>query len=129
MDNRDSTTAAEAIEARRVATALRVDSDPSKPQTLGPAVAKRDSLRNLARRNRLRNGPTSVFVLYLKNFEEQLDGDSRGAMGFSGGDAGRARIRGDGLGSILIIRDAFMGNTPARGLSLCSMSTQLKRGP
>ncbi|MEM5520360.1 DUF6173 family protein [Sulfitobacter sp. AS59] len=35
-------------------------------------------------------------VLYLKNFEEQLDGDQEVAMGFTGGDAGVLRIEGMG---------------------------------
>ncbi|TLP69144.1 hypothetical protein FEE96_02325 [Parasedimentitalea maritima] len=35
-------------------------------------------------------------VLYIKNFEEQLDGEHEIAMGFTGGDAGVLRIEGMG---------------------------------
>jgi len=35
-------------------------------------------------------------VLYLKNFEEQLDSDHEVAMGFAGNDAGVLRIEGMG---------------------------------
>lgn len=36
-------------------------------------------------------------ILYLKNFEEQLDSDHEVAMGFTGGDAGVLRIQGVGF--------------------------------
>lgn len=35
-------------------------------------------------------------ILYIKNFEEQLDSDHEVAMGFTGGDAGVLRIEGIG---------------------------------
>ncbi|PID36483.1 MAG: hypothetical protein CR993_05300 [Rhodobacterales bacterium] len=35
-------------------------------------------------------------ILYLKNFEEQLDNEHEVAMGFTGGDAGVLRIEGIG---------------------------------
>lgn len=35
-------------------------------------------------------------ILYIQNFEEQLDGDHEVAMGFTGGDAGVMRIEGIG---------------------------------
>lgn len=35
-------------------------------------------------------------ILYIKNFEEQLDGKHEVAMGFTGGDAGIVRIEGIG---------------------------------
>lgn len=36
-------------------------------------------------------------ILYLKNFEEQLDSEHEVAMGFTGGDAGVVRIQGVGF--------------------------------
>ncbi|MEX0366622.1 MAG: DUF6173 family protein [Ruegeria sp.] len=36
-------------------------------------------------------------ILYIKNFEEQLDGSQEVAMGFTGGDAGVLRIEGMGF--------------------------------
>ena len=35
-------------------------------------------------------------ILYIKNFEDQLDGDHEVAMGFTGSDAGLLRIEGIG---------------------------------
>ena len=35
-------------------------------------------------------------ILYIRNFEEQLDGDHEVAIGFTGGDAGVLRIEGMG---------------------------------
>lgn len=35
-------------------------------------------------------------ILYIQNFEEQLDGEHEVAMGFTGGDAGVLRIEGMG---------------------------------
>ena len=35
-------------------------------------------------------------ILYIRNFEEQLDGDQEVAIGFTGGDAGVLRIEGMG---------------------------------
>jgi hypothetical protein len=36
-------------------------------------------------------------ILYIKNFEEQLDGEHEVAMGFTGGDAGVLKIEGMGF--------------------------------
>lgn len=37
------------------------------------------------------------FILYIQNFEEQLDNEHEVAMGFTGGDAGILRIEGMGF--------------------------------
>ncbi|APE42624.1 hypothetical protein BOO69_03710 [Sulfitobacter alexandrii] len=52
-------------------------------------------------------------VLYLKKFEEQLDGDHEVAMGFTGADAGVLRIVGMGYFDPDII--TFYGADPAGG--------------
>lgn len=52
-------------------------------------------------------------VLYLKNFEEQLDGDHEAAMGFTGADAGVLRIEGMGFFDPDIV--TFYGSDPAGG--------------
>ena len=49
-------------------------------------------------------------VLYIKNFEEQLDADHEVAMGFTGGDAGVMRIEGMGFYAPDII--TFYGTDP-----------------
>lgn len=49
-------------------------------------------------------------ILYIKNFEEQLDNDQEVAMGFVGGDAGVMRIEGMGFYAPDII--TFYGSDP-----------------
>ncbi|MCY4181125.1 MAG: DUF6173 family protein [Litoreibacter sp.] len=50
-------------------------------------------------------------VLYIKNFEEQLDADHEVAMGFTGGDAGVMRIEGMGFYAPDIL--TFYGSDPS----------------
>ena len=50
-------------------------------------------------------------ILYIKNFEEQLDNDHEVAMGFTGGNAGVMRIEGMGFYAPDII--TFYGSDPA----------------
>lgn len=52
-------------------------------------------------------------VLYLKNFEEQLDADQEVAMGFAGGDAGVLKIEGMGYFDPDIV--TFYGTDPTGG--------------
>ena len=52
-------------------------------------------------------------VMYLKNFEEQLDNDHEVAMGFAGGDAGVLRIEGMRYFDPDIV--TFYGTDPAGG--------------
>lgn len=52
-------------------------------------------------------------ILYIQNFEEQLDGDHEVAMGFTGGEAGVLRIEGMGFFDPDII--TFYGSDPAGG--------------
>lgn len=49
-------------------------------------------------------------ILYIKNFEEQLDNDHEVAMGFTGGTAGVMRIEGMGFYAPDII--TFYGSDP-----------------
>lgn len=50
-------------------------------------------------------------ILYIKNFEEQLDNNHEVAMGFTGGDAGVMKIEGMGFYAPDII--TFYGSDPA----------------
>ena len=52
-------------------------------------------------------------IIYLKNFEEQLDNEHEAAMGFTGGEAGVLRIEGMGYYDPDIV--AFYGSDPAGG--------------
>lgn len=49
-------------------------------------------------------------ILYIQNFEEQLDSDHEVAMGFTGGDAGVLRIEGMGFFEPDIV--TFYGTDP-----------------
>jgi hypothetical protein len=49
-------------------------------------------------------------ILYIKNFEEQLDNEHEVAMGFTGGDAGVLRIEGMGYFEPDIV--TFYGSDP-----------------
>jgi hypothetical protein len=92
----DIMTAAEAMEAHAMPCARVVHSDPNTPATteqipLPAAVAKKpvgDKSPAEWAYERL--------ILYLKNFEEQLDKNHEVAMGFTGSTAGVLRIEGVG---------------------------------
>lgn len=53
-------------------------------------------------------------VIYLKNFEEQLDNEHEVAMGFTGGDAGVLRIEGMGYFDPDIVTFYGTDNTGSR---------------
>ena len=52
-------------------------------------------------------------ILYIQNFEEQLDNEHEVAMGFTGGDAGVLKIEGMGFFDPDIV--TFYGSDPAGG--------------
>ncbi len=52
-------------------------------------------------------------ILYIQNFEEQLDNEHEVAMGFTGGDAGVLKIEGMGYFDPDIV--TFYGSDPAGG--------------
>jgi hypothetical protein len=102
-------TTAEAIEAqampkaRAVHTQTRNPSPEQEPLPKGVASADLDS-KSPAEWAYIR------LVLYIKNFEEQLNADQEVAMGFTGGDAGVMRIEGMGFYAPDII--TFYGSDP-----------------
>lgn len=102
-------TTAEAIEgaalpkARAVHTGQRRPSPEQEPLPEGVASADLDK-KSPAEWAYIR------LVLYIKNFEEQLDADQEVAMGFTGGDAGVMRIEGMGFYAPDII--TFYGTDP-----------------
>ena len=92
MDDKIKTTA-EAAEAAALPGHHEVHADPeakvgltSVPKALTKPVESKSPARWAYER----------LVLYIKNFEEQLDGEHEIAMGFTGGDAGVLRIEGMG---------------------------------
>ncbi len=101
-------TAAEAIEAETLPKIYEVHADPDKPkasvQSMPQAVKKPVEQKSPAQWAYERT------VLYLKNFEEQLDNEHEVAMGFVGGDAGVLRVEGIGYFDPDIV--TFYGSDP-----------------
>lgn len=94
MDNQIKT-AAEAVEADALPRLHEVHSDPTQRNAAEQAVPKSMTDTPVAKKSPAQWAYERV-VLYLKNFEEQLDGEHEVAMGFAGGDAGVLRIEGMG---------------------------------
>lgn len=88
-------TAAEAAEADVLPRLHEVHTDPAQRNASEQAVPSGMTDTPAARKSPAQWAYERV-VLYLKNFEEQLDGDHEVAMGFAGGDAGVLRIEGMG---------------------------------
>lgn len=89
-------TAAEAMEAHALPRAHVVHADPKTPATpeqlpLPKAVAKKP-----VEQKSQAEWAYERLIIYLKNFEEQLDKNHEVAMGFTGSTAGVLRIEGVG---------------------------------
>lgn len=92
MDNKIRT-AAEAAEAAAIPRVHEVHTDPDAPgqaADLPGAMQKPVDSKSPAR------WAYERLILYIRNFEEQLDATHEVAMGFTGGDAGVLRIEGMG---------------------------------
>ncbi|MFT4960086.1 MAG: hypothetical protein ACI92Z_001163 [Paracoccaceae bacterium] len=92
MDNKIATTA-EAAEAEVLPRRHEVHADPETkvdlkdlPKGMQKPVADKSPAQWAYER----------IILYIRNFEEQLDGEHEVAIGFTGGDAGVLRIEGMG---------------------------------
>ncbi|TDK43754.1 DUF6173 family protein [Antarcticimicrobium luteum] len=92
MDGKIST-AAEAAEGDAIPHVHEVHADPKSEPCL-------DGLRAGATRPVAGKSPArwayERIILYIRNFEDQLDNSHEVAMGFTGGDAGVVRIEGIG---------------------------------
>lgn len=87
-------TAAEATEAAALPRMREVHADPDAcagldrvPEPLNRPVSEKSAAQWAYER----------LILYIRNFEEQLDSEHEVAMGFTGGDAGVLRIEGMGF--------------------------------
>ncbi|WP_122072595.1 DUF6173 family protein [Pseudophaeobacter sp. EL27] len=92
MDNKISTSA-EAVEAAAMPCVHEVHADPEATNGLTEVpepLQKTDDAKSQAR------WAYERLILYIQNFEKQLDGEHEVAMGFVGGDAGVLRIEGMG---------------------------------
>ncbi|SEL17993.1 DUF6173 family protein [Pacificibacter marinus] len=90
-------TTAEAVEAAAMPHARVVHSDPNAPQS----PEQKPLPAALCRKPVSQKGPAEWayerLVLYIKNFEEQLDAEHEIAMGFTGSSTGALRIEGMGF--------------------------------
>lgn len=96
MMNDEIRTSAEVHEASALPCGRAVHADPAAPETveqqpLPPAVARKPiSEKSPA------EWAYERLILYIRNFEDQMDGKHEIAMGFTGSEAGVLRIEGLG---------------------------------
>ncbi|NNK17380.1 MAG: hypothetical protein HKP51_10810 [Sulfitobacter sp.] len=88
-------TAAEAIEADALPRMYEAHSDPDQRNAAQQAIPKCVTDKPVSQKSPAQWAYERT-VLYLKNFEEQLDNEHEVAMGFAGGNAGVLRIEGMG---------------------------------
>jgi hypothetical protein len=95
MDNKISTTA-EAVEASAIPRARVVHADPDAP----PSAEQKPFPAAISKKPIDQKSPAEWayerLILYIQNFEEQLDNEHEIAVGFVGGGAGVLRIEGIG---------------------------------
>lgn len=92
MDNKISTTA-EISEAAAIPRVHEVHADPDSTARLDQVP---DCLKKPVTNKSAAQWAYERIVLYIQNFEKQLDAEQEVAMGFAGGDAGVLRIEGVG---------------------------------
>lgn len=88
-------TTAEAAEAEVIAQMHEVHADPGAPNAQAQPMPKAIS-KGPATGKSPAQWAYERIILYIRNFEEQLDSSEEIAMGFTGGDAGVLRIEGMG---------------------------------
>ena len=111
MDN-EIRTAAEAVEADALPKMHEVHCDPKQRKASKQKIPKAIADKPTSQKSPAQWAYERV-VLYLKNFEEQLDNQHEVAMGFTGGDAGVLRIEGMGYFDPDVV--TFYGSDPAGG--------------
>jgi len=109
---RDVKTSAEAAEADVLPRLYEVHRDPAQKKASDQDVPAAVKGKPAAQKSPAQWAYERV-VLYLKNFEEQLDNDHEAAIGFTGADAGVLRIEGMGYFDPDIV--TFYGTDPAGG--------------
>lgn len=88
-------TAAEAVEAAAMPRCHEVHCDDDTPAPVKPEVPKAAAGKPMPQKSPAQWAYERI-ILYLKNFEEQLDSTQEVAMGFTGSDTGVLRIEGMG---------------------------------
>ena len=95
MDDTISTTA-EAIEAAVMTKSRAIHLKDGEPTVEQQPLPKSVAAKPVAQKSPA-EWAYERLVLYIQNFEKQLDADHEVAMGFTGGDAGVMRIEGMGF--------------------------------
>jgi len=103
-------TSAEAIEAAVLPSLHEVHADPEATVGLNTVP---EALSKLAEKKSAARWAYERLILYIQNFEKQLDGEHEVAMGFVGGETGVLRIEGMGYFDPDII--TFYGSDGAQG--------------
>ncbi len=103
MDN-DIKTSAEALEASAMPHLHETHTDPDQSSPDPSAIKAPEGPKSAAR------WAYERLILYIQNFEKQLDNEHEVAMGFAGGEAGVIRIEGMGYFDPDII--TFYGTDP-----------------
>ncbi len=88
-------TAAEAVEADALPRVHEVHADPATPNAGNNAVPSGFAKTSVRKKSQAQWAYERV-IIYLKNFEVQLDNEHEAAIGFAGGDAGVLKIEGMG---------------------------------
>lgn len=95
MDGKIKTTA-EAIEGDALPRAHVVHCAPNPPATVEQLPVPKGVSKTPMAQKTPAHWAYERLIMYIKNFEEQLDNEHEVAMGFVGGDAGVLRIEGLG---------------------------------
>ena len=95
MDDKISTSA-ELAEAAALPCHREVHTDPDAPAALTDVPAPMQKVPAPEQKSEARWAYERL-ILYIQNFEQQLDNEHEVAMGFTGGDAGVLRIEGMGF--------------------------------
>jgi len=103
MDNKIKTSA-EALEAAALPNLHEVHTDPNQTTPDASALKTPEGPKSAAR------WAYERLILYIQNFEKQLDNEHEVAMGFAGGDTGVIKIEGMGYFDPDII--TFYGSDP-----------------
>ncbi len=103
-------TTAELVEENQLPRAHVVHADPQAPQSPEQKPLPDSVKRKPVEEKSPAEWAYQRLILYIKNFEEQLDNEHEVAMGFTGGSAGVMRIEGLGFFDPDII--TFYGSQP-----------------
>ena len=91
----DIHTTADALEAAALPKAHETHSDPNAPKA-DPAALPKGAKAKPVEQKSPAQWAYERLILYIQNFEKQLDADHEVAMGFTGGETGVMRIEGMG---------------------------------